>query len=90
MVSLPTTTLQPKVLGFVWCTLSNYLFPKAMDNLWEVIVNKRGSAFQNRPIGWLLAQAAAGPQHVVPHLGIDMEFESMRTLFRIDIIMIMV
>ena len=25
------TTL-PKVLGFVWCTLSYYLFPKAMDN----------------------------------------------------------
>ncbi len=28
----PTTTLQPKVLGFVWCTLSHCLFPKAMDN----------------------------------------------------------
>ena len=28
----PTTTLQPKVLGFVWCTLSHRLFPKAMDN----------------------------------------------------------
>ena len=27
-----TTTLQPKVLGFVWCTLSHRLFPKAMDN----------------------------------------------------------
>ena len=26
----PTTTLQPKVLGFVWCTLSHRLFPKAM------------------------------------------------------------
>ncbi len=28
----PTTTLQPKVLGFVWCTLSHHLFPKARDN----------------------------------------------------------
>ncbi len=28
----PTPTLQPKVLGYVWCTLSHYLFPKAMDN----------------------------------------------------------
>ena len=28
----PTTTLQPKVLGIVWCTLSHRLFPKAMDN----------------------------------------------------------
>ncbi len=28
----PTTTLQPKVLGFVWCDLSHRLFPKAMDN----------------------------------------------------------
>ena len=24
-------SLQPKVLGFVWCTLSHRLFPKAMD-----------------------------------------------------------
>ena len=23
----PTTTLQPKVLGFAWCTLSHGLFP---------------------------------------------------------------
>ena len=28
----PTTTHQPKVLGFVWCTLSHRLFTKAMDN----------------------------------------------------------
>ena len=27
-----TTILQPKMLGFVWCTLSHCLFPKAMDN----------------------------------------------------------
>ena len=32
VVSLVSTTLQPKVLGFVWCTLSHCLFPKAMDN----------------------------------------------------------
>ena len=25
-------TLQLTVLGFVWCTLSHYLFPKTMDN----------------------------------------------------------
>ncbi len=28
----PTTTLQSKVLGFVWCTQSHLLFPKALDN----------------------------------------------------------
>ena len=28
----PTTTLEPRVLGFVWCTLSHCLFPNAMDN----------------------------------------------------------
>ena len=31
----PTTTLQPKVLSFVWCTLSRdttYYFQKTMDN----------------------------------------------------------
>ena len=31
-ISQPLYTLQPEVLGFVWCTLSHCLFPKAMDN----------------------------------------------------------
>ena len=33
VVSLAGTSQpQPKVLGFVWCTLSHCLFPKSMDN----------------------------------------------------------
>ena len=35
----PTITLQPKVLGFVWCTLSHRLFPKAMDNLKNTVAD---------------------------------------------------
>ena len=36
----PTTTLEHKVLGFVWCTLGHRLFPKAMDNQPENYSNR--------------------------------------------------
>ena len=39
----PTTTLQP---GFVWCTLSHRLFPKAMDNQPEKYSRSSGSLVQ--------------------------------------------
>ena len=55
----PTTTLQPKVLGFVRCTLSHSLFPKAMDNQPE----KYSTRLDHQVLVWGTIYATPMPIH---------------------------
>ncbi len=61
-----TTTLQPKVPGFVWCDLSQRLFPKAMDNQPEkysiltYLEDMTADSTLSRPISVLLVPCFTG------------------------------
>ena len=66
----PTTTLQPKVLGFVRCTLSHSLFPKAMDNQPE----KYSTRLDHQVLVWGTIYATPMPIHTHTYQGFIQDF----------------